>query len=78
MTPLFLSGASFVGATLGLLAALLNGTPLLTGLTGGLVVGQLAALLAPSDEDDGGVTEEGEPVAEPTPQRQIAPRATHG
>lgn len=74
MSPLFLAGASLMGAALGLLATLLNGTHPLTGLTGGLVVGQLAALLAPRDEDDGGVAEEEEePVTESMFQRLSPP-----
>ena len=58
MSPFRLTATTFAGALLGLLAASLNGTPLLVGLTGGIIAGELAALLAPRDDDDGGIVEE--------------------
>ena len=63
-----------VEAALGLLAALLNGTTLLTGLAGGLLIGELAALLAPREGDDDGIAEE---VVETT-GLSLTPSATHG
>lgn len=61
-------------ASLGVAAALVNGTSLLAGLTGGLLVGQLAALLAPRDDDDGGVAEEAPfDLEQPVPAPLLTP-----
>ena len=74
MRPYLVAGAAIAGAALGLLAALLNGTTLLTGLAGGLLIGELAALLAPREGDDDGIAEE---VVETT-GLSLTPSATHG
>lgn len=71
MRPHLVAGSAFAGALLGLTAALLNGTPPLPGLAGGFLVGELAALLAPRDEDDGGVAEEEMELV-------LTPSVTHG
>jgi hypothetical protein len=75
MRPHSIAGCAAAGALLGAAAAVLNGTPLLGGVTGGLLVGELVALLAPRDEDDGGL---GEPVAEPVAEPMLDPAVAHG
>lgn len=64
-----------LGATLGLLAALLNGTSPFGGLVGGLLVGELVALLTSGDADGGGITEEASSEGEPV---SLTPLPTHG